>query len=93
MENLADWLTMLPSVGRPVIDHTDVAGKFSFRANLFNLEKGTPPDELKRAMVDSDASDTLRSTLPDQLGLKLESQKGSIEVLVIDQAEKVPSEN
>jgi bla regulator protein blaR1 len=93
MESMADWLTLLPSVGHPVVDHTGLAGSFSFHANLFNLEKGTPPDEMKRAMVNSDASDILRTTLPEQLGLKLESQRASIEMLVIDHADKVPVEN
>jgi bla regulator protein blaR1 len=93
MEGLADWLTMLPTLGRPVIDRTTLAGNFSFRANLFNLEKGTPPDELKMSMRNSDAGDTLRAMLPDQLGLKLEPQKAALEILVIDRAEKVPTEN
>jgi uncharacterized protein (TIGR03435 family) len=90
---MADWLTLLPSVGHPIVDHTGLAGSFSFHANLFNLEKGTPPDQMKRAMVNSDASDILRMTLPEQLGLKLESQRASIEMLVIDHADKVPVEN
>jgi uncharacterized protein (TIGR03435 family) len=93
MESLADWLSVLPSLGQPVVDRTGLAGSFSFYANLFTLEKGTPPDELKRAMVNSDASDTLRTTLPEQLGLKLESQKAPIKMLVIDHADKVPVEN
>lgn len=93
MDDLAGWLTMLPSMGRPVIDQTRLAGSFSFHANLFNLEKGTPPDELKRTMLNGDAVDTLRTTLPEQLGLKLESQKAPLEILVIDHAEKVPTGN
>ncbi|MDR3700136.1 MAG: TIGR03435 family protein [Candidatus Sulfopaludibacter sp.] len=93
MDDLADWFTVLPSMGRPVIDRTALAGSFSFHANLFNLEKGTPPDELKRSMVSSDAGDTLRAALPEQLGLKLEAQKTPLEILVIDRAERVPTAN
>ncbi len=93
MEDLADWLTRLRSMGRPVVDHTSLAGSFSFHANLFNLDKGTPPDGLKPAMFNDDAADTLRATLPDQLGLKLEPQRATIEILVIDHADKVPTEN
>jgi hypothetical protein len=59
-------LTMLPSMGRPAIDHTTLSGSFSFHANFFNLEKGPPPDELKRSM-------------PEQLGLKLEAKKAPLE--------------
>ena len=90
MDNLSDWLT--PSVGRPVIDRTSLAGAFSFHANLFNLEKGVPSDDLKTTMVSSDADDTLRGTLQEQLGLKLEPQKAPVEILVVDHIEK-PSAN
>lgn len=92
MDDLAGWLS-LPSLGRPVIDRTSLAGSFSFDANLFNVEKGAPPGDLKRTMVSSDAGDTLRETLPEQLGLKLEAQKAPLEILVIDHAEKVPTGN
>jgi uncharacterized protein (TIGR03435 family) len=93
MENLADWLSALPGVGRPVLDRTGLTGTFSFRANLFALEKGAPPDAIKRAFLDGDAAGTLRTTLPDQLGLRLEPQKAQIEILVIDHADRVPTEN
>ena len=45
----------------------------------------------------SNSSDTggpsLMTALPEQLGLKLESKKGPIDLLVIDGLEKVPTEN
>jgi uncharacterized protein (TIGR03435 family) len=63
MANLATWLS-LPSMGRPVIDRTSLAGSFSFRANLFDLEKGA---NVKSAMVSDTATDTLLATLPAQL--------------------------
>ena len=93
MDELAGWLSMLPSMGRPVIDRTNLPGSFTFHANLFNLEKGAPPGELKRTLVNTDAVDTLRMTLPEQLGLKLEAQKAPIEMLVIDHADRVPTAN
>jgi bla regulator protein BlaR1 len=93
MDDLAGWLSMLPSLERPVIDHTSLEGSFSFRANLFNVQKGAPPGDMKRSMVGSDAGDTLRATLPEQLGLRLEAQKAPLEILVIDHAEKMPTAN
>jgi uncharacterized protein (TIGR03435 family) len=58
--------------------------------NLFNLEKGA---NVRSAMVSDEAADTLLATLPEQLGLGLKAQKGPIEFLVIDHAEKVPTAN
>jgi uncharacterized protein (TIGR03435 family) len=93
MIDLADWFTGLPSIDRPVIDHTSFAGSFSFHANLFGVAKGADPGDVKRSMVGPDAVDTLRAALPEQLGLKLEAQKAPIEILVVDHADKVPTEN
>jgi bla regulator protein blaR1 len=93
MDELAGWLAMLPSLRLPVIDRTALAGSFSFHANLFEVEKGAPPGELKRAMVGGDAASSLRAALPGQLGLKLEPQKAPLEILVIDHADRVPTAN
>jgi uncharacterized protein (TIGR03435 family) len=93
MATLVDWLSVLPSVGRPVIDRTSIDGRYSFNANLFDLPKDASPLDMKVAIGRSDAGDALFSTLPEQLGLKLEAQKAPIEMLVIDHAEKVPVEN
>ena len=84
---------MLPSMERPVIDRTGLGGNFSFHANLFGLELGASPVDLKRAMVGSDAVEDVRAALPDQLGLKLDTQKAQVEILVIDHADKVPTPN
>jgi uncharacterized protein (TIGR03435 family) len=73
-------------VGRPVIDKTNLTGRFDFKLT-FN----------PRTLVSADSS--IQSAAPDiftalqeQLGLKLESAKGPVEVLVIDSVSK-PSEN
>jgi uncharacterized protein (TIGR03435 family) len=93
MATLVDWLSVLPSVGRPVIDRTGIEGRYSFNANLFDLPKDASPLDMKVAIGRSDAGDVLFSTLPEQLGLKLESQKAPIEILLVDHADKVPVEN
>ena len=76
-------------VGRPVIDKTGLSGKFGFElswvADLI-LATGTPDPG-------ADISGpSIFTALQEQLGLRLDSQKGPIEVLVIDRAEK-PAEN
>lgn len=93
MAYFADWLSILPVLGRPVIDRTGLEGPYSFHANLFNLSKGASPVNMKMAMRDYDDSDAVFAALREQLGLKLEAQKAPIEFLVIDHADKVPVEN
>jgi uncharacterized protein (TIGR03435 family) len=93
MAAFANWLSGLPSVGRPVIDRTGLEGRYSFDANLFNFSKDTEADDSKRAMMSGDASDAVFSTLQTQLGLKLVAQKATIEIIVIDHADKIPTEN
>jgi uncharacterized protein (TIGR03435 family) len=67
--------------GRPVIDKTGIRGNYDFTLSYAR---------------DGDADSTLPSlftALQEQFGLRLESSKVPLEVLVIDQVEKVPSEN
>lgn len=42
---------------------------------------------------DSTPGPTIYTAIQEQLGLKLESRKGPVEVIVIDQAQKIPLEN
>jgi uncharacterized protein (TIGR03435 family) len=69
-----------PHFGRPVLDQTGLKGNFDFEAEY--VEGESQPENVTQ----------LLSALQDQLGLKLETQPGSVEVLVIDRAEK-PSAN
>jgi uncharacterized protein (TIGR03435 family) len=84
-------------VGRPVIDRTGLTGNFDIKlewtpdpgqAGPFGplppgVDAPPPPDP---------NGPSLFTALGEQLGLRLESQKGPVEVLVIDKVEK-PSEN
>lgn len=70
-------------LGRPVIDRTGFTGSFKI-----NLEfASTAPDR----DVDS-TKPSIFAALQDQLGLRLESEKGTEQVLVIDHVER-PTEN
>jgi uncharacterized protein (TIGR03435 family) len=83
-------------LGRPVIDKTGFTGTFD--VNIEFSPEGTafmggglgPPGGLPPGIDTSGPS--IFTVLQDQLGLRLESQKGPGEVLVIDHAEKA-SEN
>jgi uncharacterized protein (TIGR03435 family) len=80
MEQLAQRLAG-NGAGRPVRDKTGLTAYYSYTLDWTN---GTPA-------FDSDAR-TLFDALQEQLGLKLESAKGSAEAIIIDQAER-PSAN
>jgi uncharacterized protein (TIGR03435 family) len=90
VSNLTGGLSRL--LGRNVIDKTGLTGNFDFKVEW-------TPDESQAIQLPRDAprqtpSDgpSLLGALQEQLGLKLESQKGPVENFVIDRAER-PSEN
>jgi uncharacterized protein (TIGR03435 family) len=91
MAGLADQLgSGMPGgeVERPVVDRTGLSGSFDvtleYTPGLQIDAGGTAPDPT--------APPPLITALQDQLGLKLESSKGPVEVLVVDHVEG-PSEN
>jgi uncharacterized protein (TIGR03435 family) len=82
------WLVDMPSAqtGHPVADSTGLTGKYEFCLSWIPR----PPDAI--APEDSLGAD-LFAALQDQLSVKLEPKKAPIDVLVIDRAQKVPSDN
>jgi len=81
-------------LGRSIIDNTGLTGSYDFTlqwtpdSGQYRSLGGAPiPDP----PADSDGV-SLVTALQEQLGLKLESAKGAVEILVIDSAEKL-SEN
>ena len=81
--SMAALVSGLASIlGRPVTDETGFKGTFDVR-----LEFAAPDAPVKESSAPS-----IFTVLQDELGLKLESQKGAAEVLVIDRAER-PAKN
>jgi uncharacterized protein (TIGR03435 family) len=76
--------------GRPVIDKTGLTGFFDFKVPIAPDPNATP-GQGRGARAGAGLS-TEDAQLLDGLGLKLESSKTTIEVIVIDSIEK-PSEN
>jgi bla regulator protein blaR1 len=76
------------SVSRPVIDQTGLSGRFDLTFDTTFYSVVVAPN---RAEPDQPAPDFL-DTLREQLGLKLESTKAPVQILVIDHVER-PSEN
>lgn len=91
MAEFADRLPARPfGVDRPVVDHTGLQGAFDFTMKLAENDVELK-QSLERREMEHDSS---MFTVPlQELGLRLEAQKGPIEILVIRRAEKVPVEN
>ena len=88
---------MINQLNAPVTDATGLTGKYE--VNMFWEAGGFSNGALRAARAGSEpvASEpdgpTIFTALQDQLGLKLQSKKASIEALVIDHLETVPTEN
>jgi uncharacterized protein (TIGR03435 family) len=78
MGELARFLSLTPTIGRPVIDKTGLEGFYGFSLDYATTLGDDRPD--------------IFTAVQEQLGLKLEAAKGPVEFLVIDHAER-PSEN
>ena len=78
MAGLASWLAR--EMDRPVIDHTGIDGDFDVKL------------EWSPEQISASSGPSIFTALQEQLGLRLESGKGPVEMIVIDSIEK-PSEN
>jgi uncharacterized protein (TIGR03435 family) len=82
---------------RPVIDATGLKGYFGFTLSFASGRPmaSAPPDrEGSPIPTASDpAGPTVFQAVQDQLGLKLVPKKGTIEMVVVDRMEKIPTEN
>jgi uncharacterized protein (TIGR03435 family) len=90
-------------LGRTVVDKTGLKGIYDFTLKWTPDESqgqtfkgpgdgGEPHPSADSAPPPEGSGPTVFTALEEQLGLKLESQKGPVEILCIDQVEK-PSEN
>lgn len=89
MTELAQMLSN--AVGRTVVDKTGISGQFRINMKFAAEGTSTAQDGGPPPPADVDAP-SIYTALQEQLGLRLDSSKGPVEVLVIDRAEK-PSEN
>ena len=76
-------------LGRVVIDKTGIAGRYDVTLKWTPDADRTPADN---GTEDTSTGPSIFTALQEQLGLKLESTKGPVQVLVIDHIE-MPSEN
>jgi uncharacterized protein (TIGR03435 family) len=81
-ESMPDFAEMMSNqLRQPVVDATGLKGRY----------------DISMTWVPGDSADnpgpTIYAALQEQLGLKLESKKGSVDIVVIDHMEKIPTEN
>jgi uncharacterized protein (TIGR03435 family) len=82
---------LVPSVRRTVIDQTGLAGYFDGDFDFIaELPPPPPPPGLPSAFG-SDPFVSIFTVFPEQLGLKLDSRRGPVDVLVIDRVERPAS--
>jgi uncharacterized protein (TIGR03435 family) len=89
--SISDLVARLQVRGRIVVDKTNLSGLFSIHTTAFRPEQ-PGPGFAEEAHADPESLPTVFTLLEEQLGLRLEASRNSIEVLVIDHVEK-PSEN
>ena len=67
-----------------VVDQTGLAGEFEVKLVWTPDDRPVPEDQQGASIF---------AAVREQLGLRLESRKGPMEVMVIDRAEQTPTEN
>jgi len=102
MATLADVLSN--QLGRPVIDMTGLTAEYDYTLEFspeglagmrgMPMPMGPPPGggagpETREA----EPGPSIFSAVQEQLGLKLESRKGPVDLIVVDSVEKAPTEN
>lgn len=81
--------TLSGFLDKPVIDMTGLTGGFS-------IDLEWTPDNMTAKPAEGATDSTLGPTIftaLHELGLRLESRKAPVEILVVDRAEKIPAEN
>lgn len=91
-------------LGRPVIDQTGLAGEYDYQLEFTHEGLATPrgfpakqpgpgPDGGPGPADSAETGPSIFTAVQEQLGLKLESRKGPVDLIVVDSGEKVPTEN
>ena len=83
---MAQVVDMLQNIMHaPVVDETGLKGRYDATLDIRAL--------ISTPIQNDDITGTVVTALQDLLGLKLDAKKGPLDVLIVDHAEKVPTEN
>ena len=88
VQALAEW--MANQLGMPVSDRTELAGEYDI---TLSWNSGGGISRRSETDVAADPGLSMEAAVLQQLGLKLESRKVTVDTIVIDKAEKSPVEN
>jgi uncharacterized protein (TIGR03435 family) len=97
MPQLADYLSH--RLGRPVLDQTALDGVYAIALDWVPDSTDEPgsapisPPAAGEGTAVGAPGPSIFTALREQLGLNLAAMKGPVEILVVDHAEKVPTEN
>lgn len=83
MDDLARILARVPALTSPVVNRTAVTTRFDFEL-LYAPDRANPA----AAAPSLDAPPSLFVALEEQLGLKLESSRGTVRALVVERIER-----
>lgn len=82
------------NIDQPVIDQTGLNGRYNFSLDVSGFMQTMSSTITAGQKPDADVLiNAVQDILRNQLGLKAESRKAPVELIVIDRAEKVPSDN
>jgi uncharacterized protein (TIGR03435 family) len=80
---IANSLSAGSGIGRPMVDQTGLNGTFDFTIEFTSEDRrGAAPDS-----APDNGGPTLVEALREQLGIKLESRKSQVDMLVVDHVE------
>ena len=86
MKTFTEW-GLSPRLGNIVLDKTGLTGEYDFKLRYADDSPPEPGADPAEAPGDP-SGPSLAMALQEQLGLKLETQKAPVEVIVVDRAEK-----
>ncbi len=92
MSALVDMMIgpIMMMLGRPIIDQTGLTKRYDISIDMSAM---MGPGMMGPGMQLDELVTALPKLVQDQLGLKLEPKKVPVELLIIDHAEKIPTEN
>ena len=89
MSDLAAALSQ--AFGRPLVDATGLNGRYDIHLDMAPYAPAATADGQQGIPVDTVS--VMITALQEQMGLKVESRKDQIDIVVVDHAEKTPVEN